>query len=106
MPNLYGIIGEHPPNVCSISNKTVREAARKTLGVLPSLLQKHNVKLIGQYHFDPKHLGVMILEADNVESVRDVIEQSGFTQWVNLEIYPATPIDKWISKAEQLPTIF
>ena len=104
--NLYGIIGEHPPNVCPISNKAVREAAKKTLSRMPGLLKKHKVKLVAQYHFDPKHLGVLILEANDVESVRDVMEESGFTQWVNMEIYPVTPVDKWIEKAAKVPPIF
>jgi hypothetical protein len=46
------------------------------------------------------------MEADNVESVRDVLEEFGFTQWVNMQIYPVTPIDKWVTKAEKLPAIF
>ncbi len=106
MANLYGIIGTHPPNVCPISNKASREAAKKTFGMMPNLAQKYKVKFVGQYHFDPKHLGIIIVEAENVESVRDMVTEAGMVHWVDLEIYPETPLDKWMGQIDKYPTIY
>jgi hypothetical protein len=69
MAKQYGAILSHPPNVCPISNNASREIAKKGMTQMPNLSQKHNVKMTQWYHFDPEHLSIMMVEADNPESV-------------------------------------
>ncbi len=107
MAKQYGIFMTHPPNVCPISNKASREMAKKGVSLLPGLNDKYKVKVTQWYHFDPEHLSIMMVEADNPESVRDLLMEGGFMHWNELRIYPVTTIDEtMMKKMEDIPTIF
>jgi hypothetical protein len=107
MAKQYGIFMTHPPNVCPISNKASREMAKKGASQLPDLSDKYKVKVTQWYHFDPEHLSVMMVEADNPECVRDLLMEGGFMHWNELRIYPVTTIDDtMMKKMDDIPTIF
>ena len=75
----------HPPNVCPISNKASREMVKKGVSQLPSLSNKYKVKVTQWSHFDPEHLSIMMVEADNPESVRDLLMALFTTKVCNLK---------------------
>jgi hypothetical protein len=106
MAKQYGVILSHPPNVCPISNKASREMAKKGMSQLPSLSDKHKVKVTQYYHFDPEHLAIMMVEADNPESVRDLLMEGGFMHWCDLRIYPVTPVEEIIKNLDNFPAIY
>jgi len=46
----------HPPNICPLANKASREAAVAGWKQIPSLAEKHGVKVLSFDHFDPEIL--------------------------------------------------
>ena len=106
MAKQYGIFFSHPPNVCPISNKASREIAKRGISQLPKLSEKYRVKVTQYNHFDPEHLAVMMVEADNPESVRDMLMEGGFMHWCDLRIYPVTPIEDIMKQIDNFPSIY
>ena len=80
--------------------------AKKGISQLPKLSEKYGVKVTQYNHFDPEHLAVMMVEADNPESVRDMLMEGGFMHWCDLRIYPVTPIEDIMKHVDNFPTIY
>ena len=73
---------------------------------MPALSQKYNVKVESLYHFDPEHLVIGIFEAENVESVRDMLVEMGLMHWNDLKINPVTPAQDLMKDIDKVPTLF
>ena len=106
MTHKYGMRMSHNPEICPLSNKASREFAKKGLGQMETLAKKHNVKVESIYHFDPEHLVIGIFEAENIESVRDMIMEMGLMHWNDLKINPLTPADALMKDVDKQPTLF
>jgi hypothetical protein len=101
MANQYGIIATHEAATCPSASKAARDSSKKLLQAMPNLFQKYKLKMLSGEHFDPEHLTIIRLEADNIEAVRDFANESGLVQWNNVRIYPLTPIDKLIENVDK-----
>ena len=97
----------HPPNICPIANKTSREIAVAGWKQIPSLSQKHGVKMLSFDHFDPEHFLIGVFEAENIEAVRDFAMELGLMAWNDLKINPLTPAADLMDNMDKAPpTIF
>ena len=64
-------------------------------------------KIVTFDHFDPEHLVIATMEAENIEAVRDFVMEIGLMAWNNLRIHPLTPVSDFIDHMDQAPpTIF
>lgn len=102
----YAVIGNHPPDNCPMTNKAVREFAKKMYAQVPKLAKKFNVKILMDIHLDPSHKAFMLFEAPNAEAVRDFLVIAGFTYFLDLEFYMVTPIDQLLKHADDMPTLY
>jgi hypothetical protein len=103
----YELTMTHPPNICPIANKASREAAVAGWKQIPSVSQKYGVKVISFDHFDPEHFIVGMIEADNIEAVRDFAMEAGLMAWNDLKINPITPVSELMDNMDKAPpTIF
>jgi hypothetical protein len=103
----YGVTMTHPPNICPIANKASRKAAVAGWKQIPSLSQKHGVKMLSFDHFDPEHLIIGTFEAESIESVRDFVMELGLMAWNELKINPLTPVSEFMENMDKAPpTIF
>jgi hypothetical protein len=82
----------HEPGMSPLSNPASRRMSNRTHEVLPGLMEKREMKMIGAYHLDPEHRSILIFEAKSVEDVRDVLYESGFMHWCDGRIFPTTPL--------------
>ena len=97
----------HPPNICPLANKASREVAVAGWKQIPSLSDKYNVKILSFDHFDPEHLIIGMIEADNIEAVRDFVMELGLMAWNELKINPITPVSELMDNMDKAPpTIF
>ena len=103
MVKRYGLTMRHPPNICPLSNKASREIAVAGWKNIPSLSQKHKVKMISMDHFDPEHLIIGVFEAESIEAVRDLILEAGLMAWNELKLNPLTPVADLMNNMEQAP---
>ncbi len=74
---------------------------------MDSIAKKHGVKFVVPYmHLDPAHKGLMLLEANSAEAVRDFLVQGGFFHILDNELYLVTPIAQLLKEASSIPTIY
>lgn len=102
----YAIISDHPPNACPSANKAVREQAKKLSSKNPEILRKHGIKPIIQVHLDPGHKVFTLLEAPTAEAVRDMLYETGFMQYNEINLYLASSLEDMMKATENLSTIF
>jgi hypothetical protein len=89
-----------------MSNKAVREMAKKAYEQLPALCKKLNVKVLLDIHLDPNHKALMLLEAPTAEAARDLVMMAGFGYFLDLDFHLVTPIADLLKQQETMPTIF
>jgi hypothetical protein len=107
MVKKYGVRFSHPPNVCPLANKASRQAATEGWKQIPTLSQKHGVKMLSLDHFDPEHFLVGMFEAENPEALRDFLMEAGLMAWNDLKINSITPAKDLMDNIDQAPpTIF
>jgi hypothetical protein len=107
MAKKYGVRFTHPPNVCPLANAASRKAATEGWKQMPSLLQKHGVKMLSLDHFDPEHFLVGMFEAESPEALRDFLMEAGLMAWNDLKINSITPAKDLMDNIDQAPpTIF
>ena len=106
MPRYVAIL-EHSANTCPTSNKAVRAEVEKLPSKMPAALQKHNVKILSDNILSPSHKLVLVLEAPNTESVRDLLEEIGMVQWNETVVYPSYTLEEALKREDvRLPTLF
>ncbi len=95
----------HDPQMSPLANAAVRKQAQRTGEALPGLMAEKDIRMIGDYHLDPEHRVILIFEAPSVETVRDLLYESGFMHFNNGRIYPASRLSEVRAKAMEQPTI-
>lgn len=103
MANRYALTMTHPPNVCPIANKASRTAAIAGWSQIPTLSQKHGIKIVSWDHFDPEHLSVAMIEAENIESIRNFAMEAGLMAWNDLKINAVTPVEALMKDMDKAP---
>ena len=106
MAQKYGVRLSHTPDICPLANKATREFAKKGLAEMPNLSQKYKVKVESLNHFDPEHLVIGIFEAENIESLRDMLMEMGLMHWNDIKINPVTPAENIMKTIDKMPTLF
>jgi hypothetical protein len=69
--NQYVIELWHEPGISPLGNAAYRARASKTHEILPGLMERRGMKVIGAYHLDPEHRAILIWEAKAVEDAPD-----------------------------------
>ena len=95
----------HEPQMSPRANAAVREQAKRVGEVMPRLMAEKDITMIGDYHLDPEHRVILIFEAPSVETVRDLLYESGLMHYNNGRIYPASRLSEVREKAMGQPTI-
>jgi hypothetical protein len=72
---LYGIYGEHAQEACPLYNEENRRSILKEdkMKRIEKLAQKYNTKFLGQYHSGLEHTFLWIAEADNAQSIEQLM---------------------------------
>lgn len=97
----YAIIADHTPLTCPGSSKSAEKHAMDALGNrMPKLMADLGVTIIQNLHLDPSHKTFILLEAPNAEAVRDVIFDSGFLQFNNIDFHLVTPIEELVQRTQ------
>ena len=97
----YAIIADHTPLTCPGSSKSAARHAQEALGKrMPELAEKLGVEVQLNVHLDPSHKSLLLVEAPNAEAVRDLIFDSGFLQFNNMDFYLVQPIADLIQRSQ------
>jgi len=102
----FVMIAEHPPNLCPTGNAKTREMMKQGSKEIPALAQKLGVEILTLRVFGGDHIVLGVVEAADIEAVREFIMQSRLVQWNTIKIHATWSLEEAMAKAESLPTMF
>jgi hypothetical protein len=102
----YAVIAEHPPELCPTSNARTRRMMKEDAGKIPQLAEELGVEIISLRVFGPDHIVLAVVEADDIEPVRDFLFQSRLIQWNTTNIYATYSLEEALARADELEPIF
>jgi uncharacterized protein with GYD domain len=101
----FVVVAEHSPESCPTSNKQIRDLMREVSQQIPDLTKKLGVEIITFRVLGPDHQFIAIVEAADIEAVRDFLMQSRMVQWNTTTVRATWSLDEALAKAEPLPTL-
>jgi len=102
----FVMIAQHSPELCPTSNAKIRQIMRQGAKALPDVARKLGVQIVTLNVFGPDHIVLAVVEAKEIEAVRDFTFQSGLIQWNTIRVHPTYTLEEALAKADTLPTIF
>jgi hypothetical protein len=102
----FAVIAEHPPDLCPTSNSQTRKMLKEGAGQIPQLAEQLGVNIVTLRVFGPDHIILAVVEADDIESVREFILQSRLIQWNTTKIHATYSIEETLVKVDTLEAIF
>jgi hypothetical protein len=102
----FAVIAEHPPDLCPTSNSQTRKMLKEGAGQIPQLAEQLGVNIVTLRVFGPDHIILAVVEADDIESVREFILQSRLIQWNTTKIHATYSMEETLVKVDTLEAIF
>lgn len=102
----FVVIADHSPDMCPTSNSKMRELLKQGGKLIPDLAAKLGVKIHSIDVLGPDHRLVAILEANDIEAVRNFLMESRIVQWNTAHVHATWTMEEALAKAEALPAIF
>jgi hypothetical protein len=102
----FAVIAEHPPELCITSNAQTRQMMKEGAPQIPKLAEQLGLNIITMRVFGPDHILLAVIEADDIESVREFMFKSRLIQWNTTKISATYSIEEAMSKADEMEAIF
>jgi len=102
----FVIMATHSPDMCPTANSKIREMLKHSAQGIPEVAAKHGLKLITLNVFGPDHQLLAVVEANDIEAVRNVVMESRLVQWNTTHIHATWTLEDAIARAEKLSPIF
>jgi hypothetical protein len=102
----FAVIAEHPPNLCPTSNSATRQLMKEGAGQLPHLADELGVSIVTMRIFGPDHIILAVVEADDIEAVRNFSAQSRLMQWNKVNIHATYSMEEALGLIDEMEPIF
>ena len=102
----FAVIAEHPPNLCPTSNAQTRQMLKQGAGQIPQLAEQLGVQIGTLRIFGPEHIILLVVEADDIESVRTFALQSRLMQWNTVKINATYSIEEAVAMIDEVEAVF
>ena len=102
----FAIIAQHPPELCPTSNARTRQMLKEGAAQIPQLAEQLGVDIVTLRIFGPDHIVLAVVEANDIDVVRNFILQSRLIQWNTTKIHATYSMEEAISKSDALEAIF
>jgi hypothetical protein len=102
----FVVIAQHPPELCPTSNARTRRMMEQDAPRIPQLGERLGVEIITLRVFGPDHIVHAVVEADDIEAVREFIFQSRLIQWNTTQIHPTYSMEEALTRADGMEAIF
>jgi hypothetical protein len=73
---------------------------------IPQLAEQLGIAIVTLRVFGPDHVVLAVVEANDIEAVREFILQSRLIQWNTTEVHATYSMDEAIAKSDELEAIF
>jgi len=102
----YVMIATHTPELCPTSNGKIREIMRQGAKALPGIAKRLGIDIVTLNVFGPDHIVLAVVEAKDIEAVRDFTFESGLIQWNTIKIHPTYKLEDALARADKMQAIF
>ena len=102
----FAVIAEHPPELCPTSNARTRQMLKEGAAQIPRLAEQLGVDIVTLRVFGPDHIVLAVVEANDIEAVREFILKSRLIQWNTTKIHATYSMEEAIAKSDELEAIF
>jgi hypothetical protein len=101
----FAVIAEHPPELCPTSNARTRQMLKEGAAQIPQLAEQLGVDIVTLRIFGPDHIVLAVVEANDIEAVRDFIFQTRLIQWNTTKIHATYSMEEALARADELETM-
>ena len=102
----FAVTAEHPPDLCPTSNALTRQILRDGAGQIGQLAEQLGINIVTLRIFGPDHIILAVVEADDIDPVRDFALQSRLMQWNTVRIHATYSIDEALAQLDTVEPIF
>ena len=102
----FAVIAEHPPELCPTANARTRQMMKEGAPQIPQLAEQLGVDIVTLRVFGPDHIVLAVVEASDIEAVRDFIFQTGLIQWNTTKIHATYSMEEALARAADMEAIF
>ncbi len=102
----FAVIAEHPPELCPTSNAKTRQLLKEGADQIPQLAAELGVEIGTLRIFGPDHIILVVVESDDIDSVRNFALQSRLMQWNTVKIHATYSIEEAIGMIDSVEAIF
>jgi hypothetical protein len=102
----FAVIAEHPPDLCPTSNAQTRRMMKEGATQIPQLAEQLGVDIGTLRIFGPDHIILAVVEADDIDSVRNFALQSRLMQWNTVKIHATYSIEEAVALIDEVEAIF
>jgi hypothetical protein len=102
----FAVIAEHPAELCPTSNAQTRQMMREGAPQIPQLAEQLGVDIVTLRVFGPDHVLLAVVEANDIEAVRDFIFESRLIQWNTTRIHATYSMEEALARADDMEAIF
>jgi hypothetical protein len=94
----------HTPDQCPSSNSKLRERIQEQGPQIPKIGERLGVKITaGPLVLVTEHEGIVIVEAERIEAVKDFLLESGLMQWQTCRVSLAQPLPDALGEIRRGP---
>ena len=102
----FAVIAEHPLDLCPTSNAQTRQILKDGASQIPQLAEQLGVDIGALRIFGPDHIILAVVEANDIESVRNFAFQSRLMQWNTVKIHATYSIEEAVAMVDDVEAIF
>ena len=102
----FAVIAEHPPELCPTSNAQTRQMFKEGAGQIPQLAEQLGIKIVTLRVFGPDHIILAVVDADDIDSIRNFALQSRLMQWNTVRIHATYSMEEALPLIDSVEPIF
>jgi hypothetical protein len=102
----FAVIAEHPPELCPTSNAQTRQMLKEGASQIPQLAEQLGVEIGTLRIFGPDHIILVVVEAGDIDSVRNFALKSRLMQWNTVKIHATYSIEEAVAMIDEVEAIF
>jgi len=102
----FAVLAEHPPDLCPTSNAQTRQILKEGASQIPQLAEQLGVEIGTLRIFGPDHIILLVVEADDIDSVRSFALKSRLMQWNTVKIQATYSIEEAVAMIDEVEAIF
>jgi hypothetical protein len=102
----FAVIAEHPPDLCPTSNAQTRQMLKEGAGQIPQLAEQLGLNIVTLRIFGPEHIILAVVDADDIDSVRNFALQSRLMQWNTVKVHATYSLEEALPLIDSVEPIF